>query len=113
MTPRSLVWIAQATGGRLVGADRVVDFNRAARTFFPKLSNAAIGLECSEIDEDGEFGGRQVMVGDDRLRQLRIGHDDEVVRQHADAGRAPAEATGVTSGIQKIHCTDRPLSGVA
>ena len=25
MTPRSLVWIAQATGGRLVGADRVVD----------------------------------------------------------------------------------------
>ena len=25
MTPRSLAWIAQATGGRLVGADRVVD----------------------------------------------------------------------------------------
>jgi UDP-N-acetylmuramoyl-tripeptide--D-alanyl-D-alanine ligase len=25
VTPRSLVWIAQATGGRLVGADRVVD----------------------------------------------------------------------------------------
>jgi len=25
MTPRSLVWIAQATGGRLLGADRVVD----------------------------------------------------------------------------------------
>ena len=25
MTPRALAWIANATGGRLVGADRVVD----------------------------------------------------------------------------------------
>lgn len=39
----------------LDGADCVVDFNRAARTFFPNLSNAVIGLECSEVDEDGSF----------------------------------------------------------
>ena len=25
MTPRSLAWIAQATGGRLLGGDRLVD----------------------------------------------------------------------------------------
>jgi len=80
----------------LDGSDHVVDFNRAARTFFPKLSHAAIGLACTEIDEDGDFA--RALQRRDRfeltqgqgavLRHLEVHRYDLHDRQSRDVGKA-------------------------
>jgi len=80
----------------LDGANRVVDFNRAARTFFPKLSHSAIGLQCAEIDEEGEFAkalGRrdrfELTQGQGTaLRHLEIHRYDLLDRQSREVGKA-------------------------
>ena len=82
----------------LDGADRVVDFNRAARTFFPKLSHASIGLECTGIDEEGEFA--EALGRRDRFeltqgqgtaqRHLEVHRYDLRDRQFREVGKAIA-----------------------
>ena len=50
MTPRSLRWIAQATGGRLVGADRVVDAVAIDTRALPDGDALFIALEGERFD---------------------------------------------------------------
>ena len=50
MTPRSLAWIAQATGGRLVGADRVVDAIATDTRALPGGDALFIALSGEQFD---------------------------------------------------------------
>ena len=50
MTPRSLAWIAQATGGRLVGADRMVDAVATDTRALPGGDALFIALKGEQFD---------------------------------------------------------------
>ena len=53
------------------------------------------------------------MVDDDRLSELGVGHDDQVIGEHAQPGRAPAEVGDVAflAGIQLDVVAESDLTG--
>ena len=101
MTPRSLAWIAQATGGRLVGADRVVDAVATDTRALP--GGAALFIALTGDQFDGHDHVRAAIDGGCVAalvaRELDIDAPQVVV---ADTGLALAAFAGA---VQRLRDT--------
>ena len=65
---------------------------RASSSFSSVLDRVGVGVGGDgQRDGHRDAGDRQVEVGQDRLRQLLVGDDDDVVRGRAQPRRAPAD----------------------
>ena len=58
MTPRLLSWIAQATGGRLVGADRAVDAIATDTRALPQGAPVFVATAAATMTRENDGNGK-------------------------------------------------------